>query len=113
MFEFKTIQEWGKNYQKETDKEINLLLNTTLGSVAYNRTYGIEDVENLPMLNESYQSLLILQVISSLEEYNLTARRDRQVFSDFESIQEIEFDENERVAESEIGYYRLVDYIGD
>lgn len=113
MFKFDTIQNWGKDYAKETDQEINLLLNTIIGSVAYNRNYGIEDVENLPMLNASYQALMILQVISSLEEYNLTARRERQVFSDFESIQEIEFNEDERIAESEIGYFRLVDYIGD
>jgi hypothetical protein len=113
MFKFETLNTWGQDHASETDQEVNLLLNTIVGSVAYQRNYGIEDFENLPMLNSAYQSLTILQVLSSLEDYNTNARRERQVFSDFESIQEIEFDENERYAESEIGYYRIVDYVGE
>jgi hypothetical protein len=104
------LNEWGSDFKKETDLEMLLLLNTNLGSVAFNRDYGIPDNENVPMSTE-FSSLFALQILGNIEEYNETARKERQIVSDFERIVEIDFDPNGNTIENEIGYFRLIDYL--
>ncbi len=110
MYNFDTLKMWGSNFVNETDQELLLILNTRLGSVAFNRSLGIIDNENIPMSNE-FSTIYSVQILDALERYNETSRRERQVISDFDSIKEIDFDTEENTIENEVGYFRVVDYI--
>lgn len=109
-YDWKTLKEWGSDFRKETDQELLLLLNTNVGSVAFNRNLGILDSENIPMSKE-FGVLYGIQIIESIEDHNLTSRPERQIVTDLDLIQEIDFDEKENTIENEIGYYRLIDFI--
>lgn len=109
-YPYEIIQNWGKDFVKETESEVLLHLALPIGSMPFYRERGttLAELDNTPVtvLSDILAGVTILQ---SLADYSNSARFERRVATSYDLVKIENTNKKNGELDISVGYYRVAD----
>lgn len=109
-YDFELFKNWGADFINETDAEVNLHLLTPVESIPFFREMGtiFHTIDGTPTA-ERMNDLAPLSAIIALGNYSDTARRERQVLTEYDLVTFSDVEKKNGDSDITVGYYRVAD----